>query len=105
MPVHLESDGHQSDVEALLDTGFDGDVAVPPDLIGDGRPADGHLRWTLADGSSVLAPYYLGTATVGRLGPFPAVVTALGEEPLAGIGLAKHLTIVLDHGRRLVVEP
>ena len=96
---------HQRDVEveALLDTGFDGDVAVPAGLLTDGHPPDGHSRWTLADGSSVLVPYYVGTVELGGHGPFPAVVITLGSEPLIGSGVARHVTIILDHGQRVIV--
>jgi hypothetical protein len=67
-------------------------------------PPRGHLRWTLADGSAVLAPYYLGTIRVGALGPFPALVTVLGDEPLIGREIVAHFTITLDHGERVIVE-
>jgi predicted aspartyl protease len=105
LPVTIRLHAREDTVEALLDTGFDGHVVVPPSLVGDAQPPNGHLRWTLADGSAVLAPYYLGTIRVGALGPFPAVVTALGDEPLIGCGIAAHFSITLDHGRRLIVEP
>jgi hypothetical protein len=39
------------------------------------------------------------------LGPFPAVVIVLGDEPLVGAGAAQHVTIVLDHGQRVIVQP
>jgi len=104
LPIQIEVHNREADAEALLDTGFDGDVAVPPDLATNGRP-DGHLRWTLADGSTILAPYFMGTVKVGNMGPFPCVVTALGDEPLVGRGVAEHVTITLDHGKTLTVEP
>ncbi len=50
-------------------------------------------------------PYYLGRIRVGEFGPFPAVVIALGDEPVVGAGVAKHVMIILDHGRRVIVEP
>jgi predicted aspartyl protease len=40
LPLRLEVRGRTSAVEALLDTGFDGDVAVPPDLFANGEPDD-----------------------------------------------------------------
>ncbi len=62
LPLHLEIGPHwQIDTDALLDTGFDGDVALPPAMIGSIHPPADYLRWTLADGSTVLAPVYLGT--------------------------------------------
>src|SRR5262252_9663720 len=36
-------------VEALLDTGFDGDVIIPEGLMTNGKPPDSYLRFTLAD--------------------------------------------------------
>jgi predicted aspartyl protease len=45
-------------VEALLDTGFDGDIVIPPHLLTNGTPPESYLRWTLADGSTVMAPAY-----------------------------------------------
>ncbi|HYU21107.1 MAG TPA: hypothetical protein VEQ11_20650 [Chloroflexota bacterium] len=50
--------------EARLDAGFDGDVVCPSNLVQGSQLADGHVRWTLADGSDILAAYYLGTVQV-----------------------------------------
>lgn len=93
------------DVEALLDTGFDGDVAIPVGHMPNVGQPDGHTRWVLADGSRVLTPYYAGTVHLAGHGPFPATVIVLGDEPLVGAGAAQHVTIILDHGRRVVVQP
>ena len=68
LPIHIESRAGQTDADALLDTGFDGDFALPPEALTSSQP-DGHLRSTLADGSLVLAPYYIGTISVDALGP------------------------------------
>ncbi len=54
------------DIEALLDTGFDGGVAVPADLLA-GYPPAGYLPWSLADESEVLTPAYRGEVTTGIL--------------------------------------
>lgn len=105
LPITIRIRQHEETVEALLDTGFDGHVVVPRSLVANGHPPNGHLQWTLADGSTVLAPYYLGTIRVGTFGPFSAMITALGDEPLIGREVAKHLTITLDHGRRVIVSP
>jgi len=101
--VHIGGQG--VDVEALLDTGFDGDVAIPDALIKQAGSPDGHSRWRLADGTSVLVPYYVGTVELAGLGPFLALVIVLGDEPLFGAGAARHVTIVLDHGRRVLLQP
>jgi predicted aspartyl protease len=105
LPVRLDLRLEQADFEALLDTGFDGDMAIPAQLIASKFPPDGHLRWTLADGSSVSAPYYIGSIEIAQVAAFPGVITALGDEAIVGVGVASHLDIILDHGRRVVVEP
>ena len=104
LPLLLIVSGHSQAVEALIDTGFDGDLAVPPAMLAGDEPPDGQHHWILADGSEVFAPYYLGTVQVGDVGSYPALITALGEEPLVGQGITDQMRLVLDHGRRVVVE-
>jgi hypothetical protein len=64
------------------------------------------MRWTLADGSTVLAPSYLGrveVADLGDKGTFAAVISVLGDEPIIGRALANRFSITLDHGRQLIL--
>ena len=105
VPVHLQVRDTEADVEALVDSGFDGDIAVAQAVVADGRPPDGHQYWGLADGSEVLAPYYLGRVGLGQLGTYAAVFLALGGEPLIGRGLTDRFTVILDHGRQVIIEP
>ena len=105
LPIHLEVRRGIHDLEALLDTGFDGDVALPPELIINGEPADGHQRWKLADGSTVLAPYYVGTAHLGNTEVAGILVTAIGDEPIIGRAIIMEFNVILDHGQRVIVEP
>ena len=105
LPIRLRVRQQDERVDALLDTGFDGHVVVPSDFVAGDQPPNGHLSWTLADGSGVLAPYYVGTVEIGTFGPFPAVITALGDEVLIGCAVASHFSITLDHGSRVIVEP
>ena len=104
VPVRIEVQQRIADVDALLDTGFDGDVAVPDSFVAPGLVPDGHSRWTLADDSAVVAPYDLGTVELDGLGPFQAVVIVLGTESLVGAA-ARHVTIILDHGQQVIVQP
>jgi predicted aspartyl protease len=104
LPVHLRVRQLNAAVQGVLDTGFDGDVAVPVSLIPNGELPDGYLPWAMADGSEVLAPAYDATVQVASFAAFPAVVIALGEEPLVGRGVSDRFTIILDHGRELTVE-
>ena len=105
LPIRPDVGYGPQELEALLDTGFDGDVVVPLALIARGRTPGGHHRWTLAGGSEVVAPLYFGMVQLGRTGPFPILITALGDEPILGLGVARRFTITLDHGRRVIVEP
>jgi predicted aspartyl protease len=104
LALHLFVQDRSEAVEALLDTGFDGDVAVPHAIVSNGEPPDFHIRGTLADGSEVVVPTYLGEVDLGTLGRFPVVITALGDEPLVGRGVSDRFTVILDHGQRLIVE-
>jgi predicted aspartyl protease len=105
LPLHLEVRLRELDLEALLDTGFDGDIAVPGQLITSPFPPDGYLHWTLADGAEVLTPYYFGTIELEQLASLDVVVVALGDEALVGIGVASQFSVLLDHGMRVIVEP
>ena len=70
-------------IEALLDTGFDGDIILPEGLLTNGKPPDSYLRFRLADQvTSVLAPAYLGRveiADLGDAGETAAIIGVLGK--------------------------
>ncbi len=105
LPVQLEFGQQMYELEVLLDTGFEGHIAVHPGLITTEQPPIGYLHWTLANGTDERAPYYTGRVRIGPLGPFTALVTAMGDEPVVGRRLTNRFMIMLDHGRRVVVEP
>lgn len=105
LPVRVELRGHIYDLIALLDTGFDGAFLIPRDLLPQHERPRRFTRWTLADGSSTEAPTYAGSVRFSSLGPFPVPIIALGSEPLIGRALLRHVTITLDHGERVIVEP
>src|SRR5713226_3071463 len=101
LPIHLLLRQHELDLEALLDTGFDGDLVIAEGSLADLGPADRYLRWRLADGSRVRSPGYLGSAHIASIGPIPIVVRILGDEHLVGRSLTDRFAVLLDHGRRL----
>jgi predicted aspartyl protease len=104
-PLRIELRGHTYPVEALIDSGFDGYVAVPPELLAGVEAPDDYHPWILADGSQVVAPFYLGIVHVGDVRSLPAAITALGDEPIVGRGIIDHFLLCLDHGQRVIVEP
>ncbi len=105
LPVQIDVDGDVRDIEALLDTGFDGDLVLPEGLVPNPTAAAIYSHWTLADGSDVRAPSYIANIRVGDFGPFVAVITIVGNEPLLGRSLTDRFRITLDHGRQVIVEP
>lgn len=107
LPLSIEVPGTGSlfvEVEAFLDTGFDGDVVIPWDFVASDKVPDGYLPWRLADGSEIITPVYVSTVELGRMGTFPVVIAALGDEPMIGRGVIDRFSIVLDHGQRVIVD-
>ena len=104
VPVRLVVDQQVIEVEAFLDTGFDGDIVIPRGLIDSSARPTSYLYWALTDNSIVQAPAYPGTAAIGQLGSFPVLVTMLGDEPIVGRRVTDRFRVTLDHGRRLVIE-
>lgn len=105
LPVRLSLHGRKTEFEALLDTGFDGGLAVSESAVARGQTAEWHLTAFLADGTLVDVPDYLGTVQVGELPPVTTIIVSLGDEPILGRAVSDQFNITLDHGRRIVVEP
>lgn len=91
-------------IETLIDTGFDGDITVPPEVILNGKPPQGYLPWTLANGAKINAPYFLGKVRIGKFEPIDVLITALGDEPLIGRGITDKFKVIFDHGKKVIVE-
>jgi predicted aspartyl protease len=91
-------------LDAFLDTGFDGGIVVPQALIAPEITPDTSQVWYLADGSAITAPAYQATVRLEHLGTFPVTVTAIREEALVGRRLISNFRIILDFGRRVIVE-
>lgn len=104
LPLQLTVRGQTEQVEALLDTGFDGEIVLPAGFVPDEQRHDIYLQWVLADGSRVQAPAYLGTVMVGTFGPFNCVITVLGDEVIVGRSITDRFAVTLDHGMRIIVE-
>lgn len=110
LPVHVQILTAQVvvlefDIEPLVDTGFDGGLAVPRDLIPATLAPFGHSDWKLADETLVRIPAYVGIVTIGSLTPIPTLVLALGDDPLLGRRVIDNFKLVFDHGRVLTAKP
>ena len=84
LPINVQVRQLEEDVEALLDTGFDGYDAVPAGFFPTDEPPDLSVSCVLADDSVVLAPAYYGTVRLGSFVPFVALIAVLGSELLVG---------------------
>jgi predicted aspartyl protease len=93
-------------LEALLDTGFDGGLIIPEDAAQRLGPPEGLSHWRLPDGTELTTPDWEGLLELrGVIRDLAVTVSALGDETIMGRAAMSHFAIVLDHGRRLVVEP
>jgi hypothetical protein len=73
-------------------------------------PPDAYATWTMADGSEVLAPIFLGTIRFPELDEDIAemvgvTVTVLGDIALIGQSVLRSFTLTLDHGKQVTLEP
>lgn len=93
------------EVDALLDTGFDGEIIVSADLIPPSMRPHRYLRWTLVDGSRVRALAYAGTIQIGELGTLGVSISAVGDEVLIGRRVIEKFRRILEYGERLILEP
>lgn len=91
-------------LDALIDTGFTGDVSCAPEFLTNGVPPAWHVTVLLADGSTSWAPVYIGSAALGQTQSQPVRILAFGEQAAVGLNLLRHYLLTLDHGHTLTVE-
>lgn len=87
------------EVEAVVDTGFDGELTLPRGLIRRlGYPYAGFTRGTLADGSVVRFDYHEGRVLWHGGEERAVVVLAAGEagDPLVGMALLRGSRLTID---------
>jgi predicted aspartyl protease len=96
--------------QALIDTGFSGDIVVPVTEELKQPTPDAYVTWSMADGSEVLAPIFLGRIRFPELDEDVAemvgvTVTVLGDQALIGQSVLRRFTLTLDHGKQVTLEP
>jgi predicted aspartyl protease len=109
IPIVVLINKHIQTFEALLDTGFEGDIIIPEDSVPKGQAPDSYFHLTLADPTAtVLSPSFVGkveVANLGDSGSSAAIICALGAEAIVGRNLARRFHITLEYGRRITVRP
>lgn len=102
--IALTIEDHSISTEAVCDTGFDGDLAVPSELVpSDASPAT-YQTWRTAFESQHEAPVYIGTVTIGQYDAIPARIAVLGTETILVRGIIDRYSVLFDHGERVVIE-
>jgi predicted aspartyl protease len=95
---------HELDVEPLVDTGFDGGLAVPQALIPSIVPSVGESVWYLADGTEIKTRSYFCYVSIGHLQAVPTAVIALDGDMLLGRHVTDQFRVTFDHGQQIIVE-
>lgn len=107
IPVRIEIPDADTSllIEALVDTGFNGEVALPAASLHARPSVLGNLDIRMADGSEISVPVYLGTIQIGSRRIGPITVLMLGDEPIIGLGVATQFRVVIDHDQSISFSP
>ncbi len=88
--------GQELEVEAILDTGYNGSLSLPPEVIASlALSARGSRYVTLGDGSTVLLNIYRATV-IWDGQPRPVQVMETEEVSLIGMSLLYGYRVILD---------
>ncbi len=102
-----DSSGQTREVEAVVDTGFNGYLTLPPMLMEDWElPVVGDGEAVLADGSQAAFDVY-GVTVLWDGQPMYVETGAVGVDPLVGMALLEghNLNIDVEDGGRVVIRP
>lgn len=103
LPIEATIKQHKQSLEALLDTGFDGYVVLPPGLVTNGEVPDLYESCKLADDSVIRVPIFIGAVKLGRRKLNKITFLIMGDEPIIGREVIKYFKIILDHGRKIML--
>jgi len=106
LQIRVEVRGWRQETLALIDTGFDGALAVPSSVLNLLGDPDTSTDWELADGSTSESPTYYGTVEIIGFPPVSDMtVTVLGDKYLLGREVLDLFEVTFDHGQRVIVRP
>ena len=95
---------HSLDVEAMLDTGFDGEIILPPGLVTNGELPFWYVDCKLANESIVKIPAFKCSLKLANKKINEVTALIMGDEPVIGREIIRYFKVILDHGRKIVVE-
>ncbi len=105
LPVEVRLEGKVlRDDAALVDTGFDGDISIPA-IEAVGMQPIGYEWLILATGREDYAFVFDGEVQLGDFEAVPAKILAVGDRYVIGTGILSRYEVILDHGRRVIVNP
>ena len=99
--------GQTREIDAVVDTGFNGYLTLPPMLVRDlGLPVVGDGEAVLADGSKATFDVY-GVTVLWDGQPRYVEIGAVGVDPLVGMSMldSHNLFVEVRGGGRVVIEP
>ena len=89
-------DGQEVEANAIIDTGYNGTLSLPPEMIASlALPARGSRYVTLGDGSTVLLNIYRATVIWDGL-PRPVQVMETEDVSLIGMSLLYGYRVIMD---------
>lgn len=105
LQIRFLAQGLERETFALVDTGFDGHLAIPEALVDD-LPEPLYVRRVrTASGQIVRVPVYVGTVKLAEHpNPIDALIIALGDEYLLGLPTLNHFKVTFDHGKTITVK-
>ena len=106
IPIRVHIQGFVLETEALVDTGFDGGLLLPPLRLPDVEPSNLTRSFRVGDGRIFPLPAYVGEVEILGVNRRIRTIVALGApEVLIGRTVTAHFRVTFDHGREVVVEP
>lgn len=104
IPVRVSIKQRVLKLEALMDTGFDGEIILPPGLVTNGEFSYWYVDCKLADESIVKIPAFKCSLRLVNKELNNVNVLIMGDEPIIGREVIKHFKITLDHGKKIILE-
>ena len=107
LPIRIAVEGWEAEAEALLDTGFSGEIIVPEDVMPEdiGPPAY-FVTYRVADDRIISSPVFYGDIQIPGLPPVSDVsIGVLGSRYIIGVGVMELYRIILERGTQVIIEP